>query len=46
MLEYGVTGVGTGEQLTIQFEGDIEFSNPSPEPSDFGHIVIQVRLRR
>jgi hypothetical protein len=45
-LEYGVTGVGTGEQLTIQFEGDIAFSNPSPAPPDYGHIVIQVRLRR
>ncbi len=45
-LEYGVTGVGTGEQLTLQFEGDIEFSNPSPEPPDLGHVVVQVRLRR
>jgi hypothetical protein len=45
-LEYGVTGVGTGEQLTIQFEGDIAFSNPAPQPPDYGHIVIQVRLRR
>jgi hypothetical protein len=46
VLEYAVSGVGTGEQLTIQFEGDLEFSNPSPELPDFGHIVIQVRLRR
>jgi hypothetical protein len=45
-LEYGVTGVGTGEQLTIQLEGDIEFSNPSPEPPDHGHVIMQVRLRR
>ena len=46
MLEYGVTGVGTGEQLTIQLEGDIAFSNPSPQPPDYGHIVLHVRLRR
>jgi len=46
MLEYGVTGVGTGEQLTLQFEGDIRFSNPSPQPPDVGHIAVQVRLRR
>jgi len=46
MLEYAVTGVGTGEQLTLQLEGDIEFSNPSPQPPDVGHIVVQVRLRR
>jgi len=45
-IEYGVTGVGTGEQLTLQFEGDIEFSNPSPAPPDYGHIVVHVRLRR
>jgi hypothetical protein len=45
-IEYSVQGVGTGEQLTLQFEGDIEFSNPSPQPPDFGHIVVQVRLRR
>ena len=46
VLEYAVTGVGTGEQLTLQFEGDIEFSNPSPQPPDVGHIAVQVRLRR
>jgi hypothetical protein len=46
MLEYGVAGIGTGEQLTIQVEGDIEFSNPSPQLPDVGHIVVQVRLRR
>jgi hypothetical protein len=46
LLEYGVTGVGTGEQLTIRFEGDIVFSNPSPQAPDVGHIVVQVRLRR
>jgi hypothetical protein len=46
MVEYGVAGVGTGEQLTLQFEGDIEFANPSPQPSTFGHVVVRVRLRR
>ncbi|MGE0160873.1 MAG: hypothetical protein AB7T31_15830 [Gemmatimonadales bacterium] len=45
-IEYSVAGVGTGEQLTLQFEGDIEFSNPSPQPPSLGHIVVQVRLRR
>ena len=45
-IEYGVAGVGTGEVLTLQFEGDIAFSNPSPQPPDYGHIVVQVRLRR
>jgi hypothetical protein len=45
-VEFGVAGVGTGEQLTLQFEGDIEFSNPSPQPPTLGHIVVQVRLRR
>jgi hypothetical protein len=45
-IEYGVAGVGTGEQLTLQFEGDIEFTNPSPQPPSLGHVVVQVRLRR
>jgi hypothetical protein len=45
-VEFGVAGVGTGEQLTLQFEGDVEFSNPSPQPPSLGHIVVQVRLRR
>jgi hypothetical protein len=50
-IEYEVTGVGTGEQLTLQFEGDIEFSNDNPttpaiEPPEYGHVVVQVRLRR
>jgi hypothetical protein len=45
-IEFGVAGVGTGEQLTLQFEGDLEFSNLGDQPSDLGHIVVQVRLRR
>ena len=46
VIEYGVTGVGTGEQLTAQFQGTINFTNPSPQPADVGTIVVQVRLRR
>ena len=45
-IEYGVAGVGTGEQLTAQFQGTINFTNPSPQPADVGTIVVQVRLRR
>jgi hypothetical protein len=45
-LEYSIAGVGTGEQLTVQFEGTINFSNPSPQPPDVGQVVVQVRLRR
>ncbi len=45
-LEYGIAGVGTGEQLTVQFEGTINFSRPSPQPPDVGRVVVQVRLRR
>lgn len=45
-LEYSVAGIGTGEQLTIQFEGTIDFSNPNNQPPTVGQIVVQVRLRR
>jgi hypothetical protein len=45
-VEYGVAGVGTGEQLTLQFEGDLEFSNPNNQPPTPGRIVVRVRLRR
>ena len=46
VLEYSIAGIGTGEQLTVQFEGTINFSNPSPDPPTVGQIVVQVRLRR
>ena len=45
-IEYGVAGIGTGEQLTARFRGRILFSNPNPQPPDTGRIVVQVRLRR
>ena len=39
---YGVTGIGTGEQVTLRLERVIEFSNPSEE----GRVAAHVRLRR
>ena len=44
-LDYLVAGIGTGEQLTIRLEGDLEFSNKSGPPT-VGHIVADIRLRR
>lgn len=41
-IVYGVTGIGTGEQVTLRLEGEIEFSNPT----EYGQIVAHVRLRR
>ncbi|HUF76808.1 MAG TPA: hypothetical protein VMM35_11050 [Longimicrobiales bacterium] len=41
-IVYGVTGIGTGEQVTLRLEGEIEFSNPT----EYGQIVTHVRLRR
>jgi hypothetical protein len=46
MIVYGVTGIGTGEQITLRLEGELEFTNASPQPPSFGQIVAHVRLRR
>ncbi len=45
MLDYGVAGIGTGEQVTLRLEGELEFANSSGPPS-IGRIVAHVRLRR
>lgn len=45
VMAYGVTGVGTGEQLTLRLEGDLEFTDENGDP-EIGVIVAYVRLRR
>lgn len=45
MLDFGVAGIGTGEQITLRLEGELEFTNASGPPS-YGQIVAHVRLRR
>lgn len=42
MIVYGVTGIGTGEQVTLRIEGEVEFDNPT----EIGQIVAHIRLRR
>ncbi|MDH3227571.1 MAG: hypothetical protein OEM67_10860 [Thermoleophilia bacterium] len=46
MLDFAVTGIGTGEQITLRLEGELEFTNASPQPPSYGQIVAHVRLRR
>lgn len=45
-MTFGVTGIGTGEQLTVRLEGDIQFENAGSLAPDVGQIVAHVRLRR
>jgi hypothetical protein len=45
-MTFGVTGIGTGEVLTVRLEGDIEFANAGSRAPDVGEIVAHVRLRR
>jgi hypothetical protein len=44
-VEFDVSGVGTSDLLTIQIDGEIEFTNASGPPT-VGNLVAQVRLRR
>jgi hypothetical protein len=43
-IEYGVTGIGTSEMLTIRLDGEIEFDNDDGTTS-VGQVVWHVRLR-
>jgi hypothetical protein len=45
-MTYAVTGIGTGEQLVVRLEGDIQFANTGSAPPTVGEIVAHVRLRR
>jgi len=45
-MTFGVVGIGTGEQLVVRLEGDIEFGNAGGAPPTVGEIVAHVRLRR
>jgi hypothetical protein len=45
IIPYSITGIGTGEQLTIQIQGELQFTDEDGDP-DIGIIVAQVRLRR
>jgi hypothetical protein len=45
VIGYGVTGIGTGEQLTLRLEGDLEFTDENGD-TEIGIIVAHVRLRR
>lgn len=44
-IGYGVAGVGTGEQLTLRLQGDLQFTDENGNP-EIGVIVAYVRLRR
>ncbi len=44
-VEYEVSGIGTGEQITIRLVGALAFANADGPPS-LGQIVVDVRLRR
>ena len=45
VIGYSVSGVGTGEQLTLRLQGELSFSNQNGPPT-IGIIVAHVRLRR
>lgn len=45
VIRYAVTGIGTGEQLTLRLEGELQFTDSSGNP-EIGLIVADVRLRR
>jgi hypothetical protein len=45
IIPYGVTGIGTGDQLTLQLEGELQFTDSNGDP-EIGRIIAQVRLRR
>ena len=44
-LRYAVTRIGTGEQLTLRLEGELEFTDSNGNP-EIGIIVADVGLRR
>jgi len=45
VIPYSVTGVGTGELLTLRLEGDLTFTDENGN-DEIGVIVAHVRLRR
>jgi hypothetical protein len=45
VIGYSATNIGTGFQITLRLEGDIEFTDENGNP-EFGTIVAHVRLRR
>jgi hypothetical protein len=45
VIGYSVTGVGTGQLLTLRLEGELEFTDDNGNP-EIGIIVAHVRLRR
>jgi hypothetical protein len=45
VIPYSVTGVGTGELLTLRLEGELTFTDEDGN-DEIGVIVAHVRLRR
>ena len=44
-MQYSVSGIGTGEQLTLRLQGELEFTDANGDP-EIGTVVAHVRLRR
>jgi hypothetical protein len=44
-VEFGITGIGTSEMLTVRLEADVEFDNDDGSITT-GEIIAHIRLRR